>query len=47
MDRKNLKSIEVRDFEEIAYLREHALFSRIKDIFEEEMRKIKAKRINF
>lgn len=47
LDRKNLKSIEVRDFEEIEYLREHALFSRIKDIFQEEMRKIKAKRINF
>lgn len=47
LDKKNLKSLEVKDFEEVGFLREHPLFPRIKDLFEEELRKLKAKRINF
>ena len=33
LDKKNLKSLELKDFEEIEYLREHALYPRIRDIF--------------
>lgn len=47
LDKKNLKSLEVKDFDEIAFLREHPLYPRMKDLFEDELRKIKAKRINF
>lgn len=47
LDKKNLKSLELKDFDEIAFLRDHPLHPRIKELFEDEMRKIKAKRINF
>lgn len=47
LDKKNLKSVEVKDFEEVSFLREHPLFPRIRELFEDELRKIKAKRINF
>ena len=47
LDKKNIKSLEIKDFQEIPYLREHPLFSRIRDLFEEEMKKTRARRVNF
>lgn len=47
LDKKNLKSLELKDLDEVAFLRGHPLQPRIKELFEDEMRKIKAKRINF
>lgn len=47
LDKKNLKSLELKDLDEVAFLRGHPLQPRFKALFEDEMRKIKAKRINF
>lgn len=34
LDKKNLKSLEIKDFDEIIFLTEHPLYPRIRDLFE-------------